>query len=88
MISKEMIEKYDKKKIKIQNKVYIIKLTEYESSFLVELIPINGGYTATNWMEYESNPYLNTQKTFRRAIEKAHEIAEDIESLIEVDLVE
>jgi hypothetical protein len=87
--------KYDGKTIRIKGHTYRMHVYQVARHFehfqgirfgkrllYVELCPKAGGWTANNFVSYNSWEYNRGDEAFREAVRKSHEVARGLEKLI------
>jgi hypothetical protein len=90
-----IFSKYDGKTIRLKGHKYIMHVYEVARHFehfqgirfgkrllYVELCPKAGGWTANNFVSYDSWEYKRGDDAFREAVGKSHEVATKIEKLM------
>jgi hypothetical protein len=90
-----IFSKYDGKTIRLKGHKYIMRVYEVARHFeyfqgirfgkrllYVELRPKAGGWTANNFVSYDSWEYNRGDDAFREAVGKSHEVARKIEKLM------
>ena len=90
-----IFSKYDGKTIRLKGHEYIMHVYEVARHFeyfqgirfgkrllYVELHPKAGGWTANNFVSYDSWEYNRGDDSFREAVGKSHEVAREIEKLM------
>jgi len=90
-----IFRKYDGKKFRIKGHEYRMHVYQVARHFehfqgirfskrllYVELIPKAGGWTANNFVSYDSWGYNIGDDAFREAVGKSHEVSRELEKLI------
>jgi hypothetical protein len=83
----KIIEKYEGKTIKIENKVYVIGIAEGNNEIDTEvwLHPKYGGSDAWSYVSYDDYEYQNGGHIYKAAVDKAKEILGELEAGEETD---
>lgn len=85
----EVFDKYNGKRIRVSGRLYTIESGINFGRVVVRLEPLRTGmYPPSSEISYSYPRYYESSEKFQKAVDKAHELAEEIEASLKADFEE